>query len=265
MPDIESAEKIDNTIFVTTIGDTANFSDCMEHLKLQTVQRSIEVIDHVAPIFAAFQQMLDRCTSTFYVQVDEDMILFPHAIETLEQRMQEAPPEVAMACFPLWDCDTGRPIYGLKIYRHQIVKQFPYRDTASIETDQLARIRAAGFSLDLLPIEESLCLGEHGRHYTPRTIFKRWQRMFEKHVRVADSRWIEEWPARLLDRYMQTREPLHLYAFLGAVAGIAREPRATRENDWTETNEALLRMEKFFPLAMEAAPAAPSAPDKQEK
>src|SRR5215510_11745900 len=112
------------TIFVTTIGDEINFSDCMEHLRAQTVTRPIEIIDRVSPMSAALQQMHERCRTRYYVQVDEDMLLFSDAVATLEGLIRDAPADVALVCAPLWDCDTGQSIHGLKIYDHDIVKRF---------------------------------------------------------------------------------------------------------------------------------------------
>jgi hypothetical protein len=260
------------TIFVTTVGDEENFSDCMAHLSLQTVSRPIEIIDHVAPLSAALQQMHERCRTPFYIQVDEDMMLFPEAVEKLEQRIERSAPEVALICAPLWDCDTSGPIQGLKIYRHSIVSRFRYEDCLSCETQQLSRIVAAGFVADLLPLKgRSGCFGEHGKHYTPEMIFKRWQRIFQKHMELGQRQWIEPWPRRLLDRYIENGKTLDLYALLGAIAGIVGAPAADREKDWREANLALERVQKYFPTVctpfqgerangkspMAAAPARP--------
>ena len=40
--------------------------------------------------------MLDECTTPYFVQVDEDMLLYPHAVRTLHERMAAAATEVAM-------------------------------------------------------------------------------------------------------------------------------------------------------------------------
>jgi hypothetical protein len=237
------------TIFVTTIGDEANFTDCMLHLRAQTVGRPIEVIDHVAPMSAALQEMHRRCRTPFYVQVDEDMILFPQAIESLENRMRDAGAGLAMICAPLWDCDTAQAIYGVKIYRRALVRQFPYENTLSCEVRQLEGMKAAGVRVDLLPLgDRGACLDEHGKHYTPETIFKRWQRIFQKQRRLGRYTWVEPWPARLLERYLQTRDVLHLYALLGAVSGITGAPLEDREADWRETDPFLERIRRYFPI-----------------
>jgi hypothetical protein len=247
MPD--TAPRIDDTtIFVTTIGDQPNFTDCMAHLHTQSIRAPIEIIDRVAPMSAAFQEMQRRCRTSYYVQVDEDMILHPHAIETLRNCMLAAPGSVAMICAPLWDCDAELPIYGIKIYRASILQQFPYQNTLSCEIDQLARIRAAGYDVILQSLRDrSICLGEHGKHYTPSTIFKRWQRCFQKHHRFGNMTWIEPYAHRLLERYVETGGTLHLYAFLGAVAGITGSLPADREVDWRELNPALEQLRRYFP------------------
>lgn len=236
----------DTTVFVSTIGDEANFADCMNHLRAQTVNTPIEIVDHVAPMSAAFQQMHLRCRTEYYVQVDEDMILFPHAIQTLRSFIGSFPMNIAMACSPLWDCDAECSIYGVKIYRSSIVKQFPYKDSASCETEQLERLRAAGYEIVLQPLEDAKCLGEHGKHYTPETIFKRWQRCFQKHRLYGRMGWIEPYARGLLDRYRTTGQTLHLYAFLGAIAGITDTSLPTSEQDWRDANEALQRLQYYF-------------------
>src|ERR1700688_4918176 len=145
----------DTTVFVTTIGDQVNFDDCMAHLECQTLGCHIEIIDRVAPMSAAFQQMHERCKTPFYVQVDEDMILFPEAIQKLEERIREAAPEVALICAPLWDCDIEHTIQGLKISRHSIVKHFPYEDAVGCEVALVERLRAAGYTAVSLPMDRS--------------------------------------------------------------------------------------------------------------
>ena len=51
-------------------------------------ERPVEIIDRVAPMSAALQRMHDLCTTSHYIQVDEDMLLFPHAVETLERAIR---------------------------------------------------------------------------------------------------------------------------------------------------------------------------------
>jgi hypothetical protein len=247
MPEISGMLK-DTTIFVSTIGDKVNFDDCMIHLHAQSVSAPIEIIDRVAPLSAAFQEMHLRCRTEFFIQVDEDMILFPNAVQTLRRSIEFAPKKIAMTCAPLWDCDAQRLIYGVKIYRASIVKQFPYRNTAGCEIEQLGRLRAAGYEALIQPLKRAHCLGEHGKYYNPETIFKRWQRCFQKHRLFGRMEWIEPYARILLDRYVSTGETLHLYAFLGAVAGIMDSSLPSGEQDWRQANGPLRRLRRYFPI-----------------
>ena len=238
----------DVTVFVTTIGDKTNFEDCMAHLQAQTVRCRIEVIDRVAPMSAAFAQMHARCTSRYYVQVDEDMMLYPHALSTLRELIEQSDAGVPLVCVPLWDCDVERPILGIKIYRHEVVSRFPYRDTLSCEVEQLRRMADAGHIAVVLSTHpDAECLGEHGKHYSPQTIFRRWQRLFHKHNELGNQRWADPWPQRLLERYLESRDQLHLWALLGAIAGISGRADGDRELDWRDTNPAWQRLLYYFP------------------
>ena len=245
----ESQALDDTTVFVTTIGDEVNFAGCMEHLEAQTVRCRLEVIDRVAPMSAAFAEMHARCMTPYYVQVDEDMMLYPHALARLRELIGETEASVPLVCAALWDWDIERPIQGVKIYRQEIVRRFPYRDTLGCEVAQLADMAAAGHHALVLSSREAdaVCLGGHGKHYTPRTIFVRWQRLFHKHNELGNQRWLEPWPQRLLERYIATRDEVHLYALMGAIAGITGRADKNSERDWRETNPAWQRLRHYFP------------------
>lgn len=234
------------TVFVLTIGDDANFGNAMRCLERQTVQFRFDVVRGVAPLHEAFNQMHRRCETPYFVQVDEDMMLFPHAIGTLFQRIVASPENVAIIAAPLWDCDVEMPIQGVKIYRHQIVAKFPYEDSSSCDIEQMKQLLAAGYEIEELPLAPWHCLGEHGKFYTPRTIFQRWQRLVHKQRRYPQLRWVESWPQKLRDRYRQTGSELHFWAFLGAVSGIVRELPAGQEQDFRVRQVELERLEHYF-------------------
>jgi len=243
----------DVTVFVTTIGDTLNFADCIAHLEAQTVRCRMEIIARIAPMSAAFSRMHERCRTPYYVQVDEDMLLYPQALETLRERILESDASVPLVCAPLWDCDVEQPILGVKIYRHEIVKRFPYRNSLSCEIAQLRSMEDAGHHAVNLTYEgpDAVCVGEHGKHYTPRTMFLRWQRLFHKHNELGNLDWIAPWPARLLERYEKTGDQTHLYALLGAIAGITGRAERNHELDWRDTNPAWQRLLHYFPLRLD--------------
>ena len=140
------------TVFVTTVG-YPTFERCLEHLRAQDSRFTLRIIDRVAPMSAAFQRMLDECTTPYYVQVDEDMLLYPHAVRTLYERLAAMESRKIQYVAALYDVHLNRIIYGLKIFRHTVVRRYPFRDVAGCEWDQIRRLRADGYVDVRIPLE----------------------------------------------------------------------------------------------------------------
>lgn len=235
----------DLTVFVLTVG-APSFAVCMKRLEAQDCRFTLEVIENVAPMNRALQCMLDRCRTRFFVQVDEDMLLYPHAIRSLYTRLTESPPNVAILTCHLFDSHAERVIYGLKIYRHAIVRAYPYGDVESSEYDQIRRFTKDGFVDRRLPIEDhfrpsEITLGEHGSMWTPRSVFERYltlERKIRRHREGApttSATWVEEHAAFFLKRYLETRAELDLYALMGVIAGrLAPVGGRGREKDYRD-------------------------------
>ena len=80
---------------MTTVG-APSFATCTRFLKEQDCRFRLQIIDSHAPMNAALQKMIDDCETEFYVQVDEDMLLYPHAVRTLFERMIQHPAHIAL-------------------------------------------------------------------------------------------------------------------------------------------------------------------------
>ena len=235
----------DLTVFVITVG-APSFTECMQRLDAQDCRFRREVIRNVAPMSRALQSMLDRCGTRFFVQVDEDMLLYPHAIRTLYTHIAAAAPDVAILTCHLYDAHAERVIYGLKIYRHEIVRRYPYNNVESCEYDQIRRFTKDGFVDCRLPLVDhfrpsELTLGEHGAGWTPRSIFERYltlERKIRRHrldTPTTSATWVEEHAAFFLKRYLETGAQLDLYALMGVVAGrLAPVDGRGREKDYRD-------------------------------
>jgi hypothetical protein len=233
------------TVFVITVG-APSFAECMQRLDAQDCRFQRRVIKNVAPMSRALQCMLDGCRTRYFVQVDEDMLLYPHAIRSLYTRMAAAPPDVAILTCHLYDSHAERVIYGLKIYRHEIVRRYPYDDVESCEYDQIRRFTKDGFVDLRLPLEDhfrpsEITLGEHGAAWTPRSIFERYltlERKIRRHSQgtpTTSATWVEEHAAFFLKRYLETGAQLDLYALMGVVAGrLASVDGRGREKDYRD-------------------------------
>jgi hypothetical protein len=237
----------DVTAFVTTIGDVTNFNECLAHLSTQTSSFKIDIIDHVAPMSAAFQAMHERCTTPLYVQVDEDMLLVPTAIERLVDIIRATEPNVAWVCAPLWDCEMDAPTYGISIYRTAIVKRFDYRNAFATDRAHAQDLFRAGFDTFAVPFESrEACFGLHGKHYTPRSIYARWQRLVFKARRFGDMSFLDAQPARLAEKYAKNPSDIRLFALLGAVSGIIGQMPSDTEKDWREPPPYWTELSGYF-------------------
>jgi len=214
------------TVFVLTVDDPV-FPACKAALDAQqgTTFR-LEIIRNVCPFSTAAQRMIRDCRTDYFIQVDEDMILQPDAVASMEAVMAAAPDDVGMICFHLFDDDRDLPIQGVKIYRTALMKSLMFQDVKASEMDLLEQMGRRGIHWILHPDVK----GRHGTAYTVDSIYRRYKTMYEKDIRqwnvlTSDIR-------RKADAYRQSGDPLQLFALLGAVHGIINAPLAAdREKD----------------------------------
>jgi hypothetical protein len=252
------------TVFVTTVG-APTFEACLERLSLQTCTFTMQIIAHTAPMNVAFQRMLDECRTPFYVQVDEDMLLYPDAVRRLYELISGAPANVAMAARDLYDAHLGRCINGVKIFRHAIVRRYPFESRDSFETSQLARMEHDGHTVLRTPFDEApvagRTLGLHGVRWTPQTVFERYLHLGRRR-RLSDIPWLEAIPNLFLRRFLDEPSAENFFALQGFLVGTlaARHGEAAAKD-----YRAYGRLPGFHHLAalldeIGAAPPARAAP-----
>jgi hypothetical protein len=211
------------TVFVTSVG-AATATTCLEHLREQDCTFTLRLIEGVAPMNAAFQRMLDECRTPYYVQVDEDMLLYPHAIRTLYESMTDAEADVALIIADLYDVHVERCIIGLKIFRHDIVRRYPLRSMEPFEIDQVLRLEADGYKMvhpkaGVMPVEGQT-LGVHGTHWSPSSIYQRYMTLQRRCRRYPDTKaWFEPYAAVFLQRFLADPNELNFFALMGVLAG----------------------------------------------
>ena len=217
---------ISTTVFILTVGEQT-FQACQASIDQQSgVAFRTEIIRDVCPFSAAAQEMITRCMTPYFIQVDEDMILNPDAVSRMEQAMMQAPAEVGMICFHLYDEDRESPIQGIKIYRTELMKRLMFRDLKASEMNLLDQMGEQGIRWILHPD----VLGRHGTQYTPDTIYRRYKTMYEKDIRQWNL--LTSDIHRKANKFRETGDVLQLFALLGAAHGIIDAPRvADREKD----------------------------------
>jgi hypothetical protein len=208
---------------VTTVG-APTFDACLAHLAAQDCRFTLRVISHVAPMDAAFQRMMDECRTPYYVQVDEDMLLAPHAVRTLYERIEAAGERVGMFSANLFDEHLQRCIIGVKIFRHAITVRYPFGGIDAFETDQVARFEADGFQAIKVPTGHAPVdgdtLGLHGTLWTNASIYERYATI-ERRRRTDKPKmyWFAEYPPEFLRRFLDDPSEQNFFALMGVLAG----------------------------------------------
>jgi len=233
-----------------------DYTTVMRALDRQTVQFTRRGIRDVAPMDAAFQRMNDLCETPFYVQIDEDMILHPHAVETLYNGITMELDDVAIYCLSLWDQHLGIPILGVKIYRADVVKNYPYRATYSCEVEQIDRMVRDGYRIVVKhPGMAAMqnhpdIVGQHGVSWTPRLIWERYMRLGQKYQRRPQIMgWVKDLAIRFLGRFKQQQNELDFYAFMGLIAGLTGDEETNTEKDFREYDN-LTAFNKLYTLPL---------------
>ena len=223
-----SLSTLQTTVFLITIGDRT-FPICQQALQQQnSTNFKLDIIQNYRPMSAAFQEMIARCETDYFIQVDEDMILSPNAVETMEQVMKLAPENVGMICFHLYDEDRECNIQGIKIYKTSKMKSLIFHDVKACEMDLLEQMGLKKIQWILHPE----VMGRHGTLYTPDTIYRRYKSLYEKDI--VEWNTLATDVCRKAKKYKETGDPLQLFALLGAIDGIVTVPYAqNREKDFT--------------------------------
>jgi hypothetical protein len=194
----------------------------------------IELVRDVYPMDRAFQEMLDRCKTPFFVQVDADMMLAPHAVRRLMEGAERSPETTGIVAGWLWGDAEMMPILGVKAYRHDVCKRYPYQSSPSCEMDQLSRMQADGAGLVVLPEWE--VLGLHYSLQSDELAFGRWKRLAWKHRRSPALNWIGSRIKMIEDRALTN--PMNKAVLAGYAAGMAgpvpvvEDDRGRRDDDY---------------------------------
>jgi GR25 family glycosyltransferase involved in LPS biosynthesis len=233
------------TVFVISCGENPNYNDCISALENQNVIFKIKEIKNVSPMSAAFQKMIDDCDTDYYIQVDEDMILFEDTIEKIYQRLYESDSKISTVAHMLTDAHLDFDIYGIKGYKHKILKKYPYNlEIISCEVEQISRLQKDGF--------ESLMyqdvVGYHSPKWNEQLIYERYFDLMEK-WKVFKYHWLDELPSKLFEIFKSEPNNINLYALMGAMTSVSNEePMRKREKNFLIKDENFERIENFLSL-----------------
>jgi GR25 family glycosyltransferase involved in LPS biosynthesis len=237
------------TVFIIRSGKNPNYEDCLNSLNNQSVNFILKEIVDISPMSKAFQKMIDDCETEYYIQVDEDMILDENAIEKIYDEIISSDYKVAIVAHMLRDVHLDFNIYGVKGYKHEILKNYPYNlEIISCEVDQMKRMDIDGYSTLMI---ESV-LGLHSPKWSPELIYERYFDLMEKWKNFK-YHWMKEIPAKLLKIFQDNPSDINMYALMGAMISIStEEPIRNREKNFKlkddnfERIKEMLQIKEFF-------------------
>jgi hypothetical protein len=170
----ESKDNIRITIFLITIeGYQLKYTlEAINNLPTN-IPFLVNVIMNVSPTVKAYNEMRVRCKTDYFVQLDEDMTLFPNSIETMTNTISAKSKNVFLFSYYLIDEYLGigenKLLEGLKLYNFGIMKNYPSSsdlDTSVSSVDRLWHkpIEADGFTQKNIYGE---LIGYHAKYRKP--------------------------------------------------------------------------------------------------
>ena len=230
------------TVFVISCGENPNYNDCLSALENQSVKFKIKEVKDISPMSAAFQKMIDDCDTDYYIQVDEDMILFENTIETIYNTLVNSDEKIITVAFRLKDTHLDFDLYGIKGYKHDIMKSYPYNlDIISCEVEQIKRLQSDGYQT-LMNLE---IVGLHSPKWNEDLIYERYFDLMEK-WKAFGYDWLSELPSKLLEIFKDDPSDINFFALAGAIVSISDQNQIRKqEKNFNLKNEHFLRIKKM--------------------
>jgi hypothetical protein len=164
----------DVSAVVLSIGE-AFASRAIECLSRQSYAlQEVIVVENVSPFYRAFNEGARRVATPFFLQVDADMLPDPTCVEELRLAMDE---RTGVVCGELRDALMGQ-IVGIKLFRTECVRQMPFSDSVSQDTDFVKAMERAGWSIRYVGRSSGAevparTYGEHRPDYAPAYTFRK--------------------------------------------------------------------------------------------
>lgn len=226
------------TIAVLTSSNNPNYEDCLKALKNQTMTGKLEIIKNAYPISKAFQEMFDHCSTKYVIQIDEDFVLYPNAIQSLYNTIKNAPNNIAMVCYELHDVHLGFDMYGIKIFDCDIYKKFPLpQGTYSGSLNQIDQIKQAGWTY----IAKKIILGLHSPKWTNELIYARYYDLMDKY-RARKYQWMGELPLKIYSMFQKDPSDLNFYALMGCLNNLMYNNKNPKEKDFSTKNKEYMKL-----------------------
>jgi hypothetical protein len=168
-------------VIIVTCGEP-QFEACRHSINAQTLKADkIDVVRDVYPMSAAFNEVLKLSTCDYSVTVDADMVLDPHALETLYNDIGATEDNVFGIGYRLRD-----PYYGaignIKILKSSLLRTRTFRDQCGCDRVLEKELNDEGYVMR----RRDETLGVHLPDATPEQLFKRSLGTARKFLKFGD-------------------------------------------------------------------------------
>jgi hypothetical protein len=124
----------------------------------------------------------------------------------------------------LYDVHLDRCIIGVKIFRHEIVRQYPFVASDAFEIWQVRQFTSDGYSVvRTMPGKAPVpgqTLGLHGTQWTAQSIYERYTTLERRRrTNPPQLRWLEAYSSEFLRRFLLEPSEQNFFALMGIIAG----------------------------------------------
>ena len=233
----------DVSAVVLTTGEPTT-QGAIDSLRRQTAPLSdIIVVRDVAPFHKAMNAGVAQVKTTFFVQVDADMVLDDHCVAALREEMRR---DIGIIVGHLRDPLIGQ-VVGIKLFRTAVFQATMFQDSISPDTDFVADIAREGWKTVYIGrsgnsgAEQWATYGEHRRDYSLRYTYRKYLIegcRYRYRQNAAGARWH-------FAQLEASRHPSALAAQIGLARGIFLE-KITDQLGTSRVDEDFVQLSRFL-------------------
>jgi hypothetical protein len=219
--------------------------NCVEAFYAEPGERAIlHEIHNMTPASVVLNKMIEICVdSTHFVPLDADFILYPGFLGRIHDAIGRAKGNWHSILFPLWDTLTQEKIMALKVFRTDVIKDFPFKDLPCPDVQHYKDLGAAGYNavnlMSQKPIGDHVVRGGYFCYAKYRDLYNVLQAypdtVLESHFKGGNT--VKERAFKhfgfFMKRYCQTGNDDYLYCIAGMVEGLTM-PRTGESKDLSD-------------------------------
>lgn len=228
----------DLTVFVISCGEET-LPACISSLENQDSTFTIQQINDITPMSAAFQAMPDRCQTPYFLQVDADMLLEPSAVQSLYLATRASPFWVYRVSASLFE--EGFGVGGaVKCWKKFFFRFTRFHDVRTVDRDLHRRMRRFGLTTQ----HQQQVVGIHRPRHSIFSLYLKTKSDVEKWRFLR--RDVSMYAIPLVKQIL-SEDSFHPHRLLGAMLGaLTQRQRLARSKDFTYERVLYSNLQSFF-------------------